>query len=394
MLKNIAHSAAVLIVDTVVNHGRRKKRKEIRKMASITINTNLASLTAQHNLASATGKMNTAMERLTTGYRINSGKDDAAGSSVSTLMEAQISGYDVAESNATMGLSLLDTAEGVLDIVGDYLQRIRDLTEQAANGTYGTSSMTAIRTEVQQRMEEINRLCTVIDFNGIKLLDGTSIAATSKNGVNLQVSNNSGKNNIINLKYTIFEAATLTALLISGNAHSASKGVTDPNQAWYSRSDKQATDALKSRIEGTKETSKDGRIYDYKSKGYKAINEEEYDWKDDRTTSVNKSCITAICDAVYTDDATAREFLSFIDDAIENVSNRTSLIGAYMNRVESAVDAISVQKENIVSANSSLKDADVATESSNYIKYQILQQSSATLLATANQTPSIALNLL
>ena len=351
-------------------------------MASITINTNLASLTAQHSLSSATKGMNTAMERLTTGFKINSGKDDAAGSAVSTIMEAQISGYDVAEANATMGLSLLDTAEGVLDIVGDYLQRIRDLTEQAANGTYGTSSMTAIKTEVQQRMEEINRLCTVIDFNGIQLLDGTSTAATSKNGINLQVSNNSGKNNIINLKYTIFEAATITALLISGNIHAKNQS-SDPNVAWYERSDKFDTSALKARIEGLTGddavVSPDGRVYD---------------WKDDRTVSTNMSCITAICDAVYTDDATAREFLTFIDDAISNVSNRTALIGAYMNRVESAVDAISVQKENIVSANSSIKDADVATESSNYIKYQILQQSSATLLSTANQTPSLALNLI
>lgn len=362
-------------------------------MASITINTNIASLTAQQNLSLATKNMNTAMERLTTGYRINSGKDDAAGSSVSTLMEAQISGYDVAESNATMGLSLLDTAEGVLNIVGDYLQRIRDLTEQAANGTYGTSSMKAIRTEVQQRMEEINRLCTVIDFNGIKLLDGTSIAATSKNGVNIQVSNNAGKNNLINLKYTLFEAATITALFLTNNVNSQHQGATGPDQAWYMRKNGD-TAALQARIEGGEKTSKDNRKYDYESKGYTKIESETYDWKDNRTVSHNKSCITAICDAVYTDDATAREFLSFIDDAIENVSNRTALIGAYMNRVESAVDAISVQKENIVSANSSIKDADVATESSNYIKYQILQQSSATLLATANQTPSIALNLI
>ena len=362
-------------------------------MASITINTNIASLTAQHNLSVATTGMNTAMERLTTGFRINSGKDDAAGSSVSTLMEAQISGYDVAESNATMGLSLLDTAEGVLDIVGDYLQRIRDLTEQAANGTYGTSSMVAIRTEVQQRMEEINRLCTVIDFNGIKLLDGTSIAATSKNGVNIQVSNNAGKNNIINLKYTLFEAATITALLITNNEHSGSHGQVGPDKAWYMR-DGADTAALQARVEGGEKTSGDNRKYDYEEKGYTKIASKTYDWKDNRTVSANKSCITAICDAVYTDDATAREFLTFIDDAIENVSSRRSLIGAYMNRVESAVDAISVQKENIVSANSSIKDADVATESSNYIKYQILQQSSATLLATANQTPSIALNLI
>lgn len=364
-------------------------------MASITINTNLASLTAQRSLSAATSGMNTAMERLTTGYRINSGKDDAAGSAVSCLMEAQISGYDVAESNATMGLSLLDTAEGVLGIVGDYLQRIRDLTEQAANGTYGTSSMNAIRTEVQQRMEEINRLCTVIDFNGIKLLDGTSTAATSKNGVNLQVSNNSGKNNIINLKYTIFESATLTALLMSGNANSAQYGKSAANSAWYERSDGKDTSALESRVTGNKTTSDDNRNYEYTAdKGYKAIQDVDYDWQDNRVASKNISCITAICDAVYTDDATAREFLQFIDDAIENVSARTALIGAYMNRVESAVDAIAVQKENIVSANSSIKDADVATESSNYIKYQILQQSSATLLSTANQTPSIALNLL
>ena len=125
--------------------------------------------------------------------------------------------------------------------------------------------------------------------------------------------------------------------------------------------------------------------FDYRGK-YADINASNY-------ADGKLSCITAICDAVYTDDNTAREFLSFIDDAIENVSERTSLIGAYMNRVESAVDAISVQKENIVSANSSIKDADVATEASNYIKYQILQQSSATLLSTANQQPSIALNL-
>ena len=364
-------------------------------MASITINTNLASLTAQKNLSNATTGMNKAMERLSTGYRINSGADDAAGSAVSTLMEAQISGYDVAESNATMGLSLLDTAEGVLDIVGDYLQRIRDLTEQAANGTYGTSSMNAIKTEVQQRMEEINRLCTVIDFNGIKLLDGTSVAATSGNGVNLQVSNNSGKNNIINLDSSIFEATTITALFMSGNSNSKHKGATASNQKWYERSDKNDTTALKARIEGDKKyTSADGREYDYSSANYSKIKTTKYDWQDTRKASANMSCLTAICDAVYTDDATAREFLSFVDDAIENVSARTALIGAYMNRVESAVDAISVQKENIVSANSSIKDADVATESSNYIKYQILQQSTATLLATANQTPSIALNLI
>lgn len=358
-------------------------------MASITINTNLASLTAQRNLSAATTGMNTAMERLTTGYRINSGKDDAAGAAVSNLMEAQISGYDVAESNTTMGLSLLDTAEGVLDIVGDYVQRIRDLTEQAANGTYGTASLQAIRTEVEQRMLEINRLCSVIDFNGIQLLDGTSVAATSKAGINIQVGNNTGVANIINLDYSLFESAKLTALIISGNSKSGGL-----SKDWALRSsDDETSGALWARLNNTTKTN--GNVtYDY-SNGYKDILNSTYDPNNDAKTVTNQNwCITAICDAVYTDDATARDFLCFLDDAIENISARTALIGAYMNRVESAVDAIGVQKENIVSANSSIKDTDVAEESSNYLKYQILQQSASTLLATANQQPQIALNLL
>ena len=362
-------------------------------MASITINTNIASLTAQKNLSNATTGMNKAMERLSTGYKINSGKDDAAGSSVSTLMEAQISGYDVAESNASMGLSLLDTAEGVLDIVGDYLQRIRDLTEQAANGTYGTSSMNAIKTEVLQRMEEINRLCTVIDFNGIQLLDGSSTAAKSDAGVNIQVSNNSGKENIINLDSSLFASAKCTALFITLNKRDKDewylRGATAPADPAKVGTDFK-TPALYARMTGTTVKLTNGTTYKYDD----AIKDRKYDYEDNGKPQKNPGCITAICDAVYTDDATAREFLQFVDDAIKNVSDRTTLIGAYMNRVESAVDAISVQKENIVSANSSIKDADVATESSNYIKYQILQQSTATLLATANQTPSIALNLI
>ena len=272
-------------------------------MASITINTNLASLTAQRNLSQATGKMNTAMERLTTGFRINSGKDDAAGSAVSNLMEAQISGYDVAEANTQMGLTLLDTAEGVLSIVGDYVQRIRDLTEQAANGTYGTASLQAIRTEVQQRMLEINRLCDVIDFNGIKLLDGTSVAATSKAGINLQVGNNTGMANVINLDYTLFESAKLTALLIQGNKSSTGYGEEDPTSTkmtdWAKRTDEsEITGALWARLNN--DEADYGNIhYDYTdTKKYKDILNTDYDPLNDKANMVNgqNCCITAICD--------------------------------------------------------------------------------------------------
>ena len=104
--------------------------------------------------------------------------------------------------------------------------------------------------------------------------------------------------------------------------------------------------------------------------------------------------IEDMCKAIYRNDNSAREFIDQIDYAIDNISLRCTKIGAYMNRLDSAIDSTDVQRENLVNANSTIKDADVATESSNYIKYQILQQSTATLLATANQMPSIALNLI
>ena len=150
--------------------------------STLTINTNLSSLTCQKYLKSATKGMNSAMEKLSTGFKINSAKDDAAGYAVYTGMEAKVSGYDIIETNAQMGLDMLTTQEGVLDIINDYLQRIRDLTMQAANGTYGSASLNAIALEVTQRMDEINSLCKITDFNDTYLLDGSRTT-----DINLQV---------------------------------------------------------------------------------------------------------------------------------------------------------------------------------------------------------------
>ena len=104
--------------------------------------------------------------------------------------------------------------------------------------------------------------------------------------------------------------------------------------------------------------------------------------------------MTAITNAIYKNDSTARAFIDQIDVAIDNISLRCTKIGAYMNRLDSAIDSTDIQRENLTEAVSTIKDADAATESSNYIKYQILQQATASLLSTANQQPSIALNLI
>ena len=374
--------------------------------STITINTNLSSLTCQKYLSDATKGMNTAMERLSTGFKINSARDDAAGYSVVALMEAKINGYDIIETNAQMGLDMLTTQEGVLDIMNDYLQRIRDLTMQAANGTYGSASLNAISLEVAQRMDEINRLCEITDFNDTYLLDGSR-----KEDINLQVGLYSDKRCVIKMDAFLFASAKSTIIMgfqTAANNTQEKPGYLDLRtsdtesdeycyRARYINSDGKPTDAAGNVLpSGAEPVYKDGY---YASALAAALAENgtiEYTaGQTSATLAAGQSfSIDAMCSAIYRNDSSARAFIDNIDDAIDNISLRCTKIGAYMNRLDSAIDSTDVQRENLVEATSTMKDADVAVESSNYIKYQILQQATASLLATANQQPQIALNLL
>ena len=143
-------------------------------MMALTINTNLSSLMVQLSLKKSTLDLNRALEQMTTGYRINSAKDDAAGYAVATKMDIDLSSYRVAQNNANLGLSLINTAESSLDIVTTHLQRIRDLAEQSANGTYDLASRQAIQMEVDERTIEIEHLITSAEFNGRKLFESES----------------------------------------------------------------------------------------------------------------------------------------------------------------------------------------------------------------------------
>ena len=371
--------------------------------STITINTNLASLTCQSYLRDATKGMNTAMERLSTGFRINSAADDAAGYAVSAGMEAKINGYDIIETNAQMGLDMLTTQEGILDIINDYLQRIRDLTMQAANGTYGSASLDAIATEVVQRMDEINRLCQITDFNDTYLLDGSRTT-----DINLQVGLYSDARCVIKMDAFLFASAESTVIFGFGSA-----GITNADGTAQGFLDLNAVDDLdeengyiyQARVldaQGQPVLNPDGTPQ-YLAGYYKsalaaalAENGSITYGGGNASATINGGALTIeqMCAAIYRNDNSAREFIDQIDAAIDNISLRSTKIGAYMNRLDSAIESTDVQRENLVEANSTIKDADVATESSNYIKYQILQQSTATLLATANQMPSIALNLI
>ena len=277
---------------------------------SITVNTNIPSLTAQASLNKATNAMNTAMQRMSTGLKINSSKDDAAGMAVANKLDYKVSSLKVAQDNAQMGASMLDTMEGVMGVINDNLTRIRDLTEQAANGTYGSDAIGAIKTEINSRLTEINRVANSAEFNGKKLLDGTTSSVT------LQVGIDGTANSQITLDSSIFQKSTTDA-----------QGLNIANVP--------------------------------------------ANW----------------------DDAQARTYLSSVDGAIAKITNAMTAIGGKQAAISSAMESAQVMATNLTSASSLIKDADIAEESSNYIKQQILQQTSASLLATANQAPSIALNL-
>ena len=376
--------------------------------AALTINTNLASLTCQKYLKQATKGMNLQMERLSTGFRINSAKDDAAGYAVSAGMEAKINGYNIIEQNAQMGLDMLTTQEGVLDIINDYLQRIRDLTMQAANGTYGSASLDALGLEVIQRMDEINRLCDITDFNDTHLLDGSR-----QTDINLQVGLYSDKRCVIKMDAFLFDSAKST-VIFGFRSETASTdnrpGYLDLNSTTSETIAEQKGYQYRARDlnpDGTPKedpTQPDGVKYLdqwFESALAAAMAENgTITAAADGEATINVSSdgttisITNMCNAIYRNDSSAREFITYIDHAIENISLRCTKIGAYMNRLESAIDSTDVQRANLTEANSTIKDADVAQVSSEYIKYQILQQSTATLLSTANQMPSIALNLI
>lgn len=283
---------------------------------ALTINTNLSSLIVQSNLSKATSSLNNAIERMTTGYKINHASDNAAGYSIARNWETQLGSLDVAADNAATGADMMTTLEDTYSLVSSHLQRVRDLTEQAANGTYGSDSLKAIQSEITARLDEVDRIAANCEFNGLKMMDG------SMGDINLQVGLYSSADSQITLDASLFEKGDIKSLFGEEKADVAEK------------------------CAGLKKGT------------------------------------------------AASSMLDKIDNVINEISGRVTTLGAAQNRIESAVESIGVQTENITSSLSTLRDADVAEESSNYIKAQILQQASATLLATANQTPSIALNLL
>ena len=349
---------------------------------ALTINTNISSIIAQRSLNSATNLMNTSIERMSTGYKINHAKDNAAGYSIANQWETKLGSLDVAADNAATGSDMLTTAEETYGLLVSHLQRVRDLTEQAANGTYGSQSLKAIHSEVYARLQEVSRLSANSEFNGIKLMayiDGTEGSGITSAGVNLQVGLYADVNSTINLSADLFKNASISGLfdgLLTKTSSTSTHNLGD----LLKEADKEGTG-----VKDILNTEKGMAIFAAACCGLIA------DVTEDATTKkITSEAYTLQDDGEYG----AKEMLEHLDSAINDISSRVTKIGAVQNRVESAMEALDVQSQNLTSSLSTLRDTDVASESSNYIQQQILQQASATLLSTANQLPSIALNLI
>ena len=290
---------------------------------ALTLNTNIISLKVRGNLATATDGMNTAIERMTTGYRINCSMDDAAGYSIAVQMKADLGSYNVAADNTQIGSDMLTTLEGNYDLLNSHLQRIRELTEQAANDTYGTDSRQAIQAEIMARCEEITRIAKSCNYNGLMLMDGTA----PTDGYNIQVGIDGAETSRINLGPELFEDCSATTIFDKVKA-----GLTP--------------------------------------------------------TALAEKC------AGLNDADRAYQMLSILDSAMAEISTRVTVLGAAQNKLESAASSIEVATVNQTSSLSTIRDADISEESTAFIQQQIIQSAASTLLATANQSPSIALDLI
>ena len=396
---------------------------------AMTINTNVTSLTAQRNLNASQSSLSTSMQRLSSGVRVNSAKDDAAGLAIAERMNAQTRGLSVAARNANDGISLAQTAEGALGKVGDMLQRMRELAVQSANATNSDTDRSALQAEVVQLRDEIDRVAKNTSFNGKKLLDGSFAAG------NFQVGANSGQvisiaaitdSSATGLSKVVYGAASATGISASsvttlteitnsslavqvsgvsftlGNISTARTGEERLGQVVEAinrlTSDTGVTAFLKKETSGTytmnfrsDKLDASGAAVSVSLTGFSTA-----------TTGVSSANIaagsgTSIAGIDKLSISTSEDAwlaMKQIDDALTQINGARAGLGAVQSRFENAVSNIQTQAENTAAARGRIVDADFASETANLSKAQILQQAGTAMVAQANQLPQQVLQLL
>ena len=385
------------------------------------IQHNIMAMNAYRNYNTNNSALSKNLEKLSSGYAINRAGDDAAGLAISEKMRAQITGLDTAQNNAQDGISLIQTAEGALTEVHDMLNRMYELANKAANGTYESSNRAEIQKEMDQLSSEIDRISETANFNGIKLLDGTMGRTATGTATDYGIQGvriygggegtvadfdveltSSGEVTVDGLGGTgvTWEAVGTSALAGKDGGTITYKAVVDDTA---SEADKKLYTGMQIAVTVAAADPDDGKYADgtfsadvTNGDGLKLQIGDTADNNNQLFVSVGKMDAAAlnVGSLDVGDQDEALKSLSVIKGAIEQVSGVRGTLGAAQNRLEHTINNLSVNEENIQNAESAIRDTDVAEEMMKYTKNNILIQSAQAMLAQSNQVPQGVLQLL
>ncbi|HDY8064504.1 flagellin [Vibrio vulnificus] len=375
---------------------------------AITVNTNVSALVAQRHLANATDMLNQSLERLSSGKRINSAKDDAAGLQISNRLQSQMRGLDIAVRNANDGISIMQTAEGAMNETTNILQRMRDLSLQSANGSNSHAEKTALQEEMTALNDELNRIAETTSFGGRKLLNGSfgsaafQIGAASGEAVQVQLkSMRSDGIDMGGFSYIANERASSDWQVKEGeNALSMSFtnrfGETETIQINAKAGDD--IEELATYINGqtdkvTASVNEEGQLQLFMA-GEETSGTLSFSGDLASELGLQLKGYDAVDNIDITSVGGAQQAVAVLDTAMKYVDSHRAELGAYQNRFSHAINNLDNIHENLATSNSRIQDTDYAKETTRMVKQQILQQVSTSILAQAKKGPNLALTLL
>ncbi|HFG2026559.1 TPA: flagellin [Vibrio cholerae] len=377
---------------------------------TINVNTNVSAMTAQRYLTKATGELNTSMERLSSGNRINSAKDDAAGLQISNRLTAQSRGLDVAMRNANDGISIAQTAEGAMNESTSILQRMRDLALQSANGTNSASERQALNEESVALQDELNRIAETTSFGGRKLLNGSFGEAS------FQIGSSSGEAIIMGLTSVRADDFRMGGQsFIAEQPKTKEWGVpptTRDLKFEFTKKDGEAVvldimakdgddiEELATYINGQTDLFKASVDQEGKLQIFVAEPniEGNFNISGGLATELGLNggpgVKTTVQDIDITSVGGSQNAVGIIDAALKYVDSQRADLGAKQNRLSHSISNLSNIQENVEASKSRIKDTDFAKETTQLTKSQILQQAGTSILAQAKQLPNSAISLL
>ncbi|NRF24300.1 flagellin [Vibrio coralliilyticus] len=375
---------------------------------AITVNTNVSAMTAQRYLTNATDMLNQSLERLSSGSRINSAKDDAAGLQISNRLESQMRGLDVAMRNANDGISIMQTAEGAMNETTNLLQRMRDLSLQSANGSNSRAERDALQEEMAALNDELNRIAETTSFGGRKLLNG-SFASSS-----FQIGGSSGEAVQVSLKNMRSDSIEMGGFsyIAAGKADNnwqVSQGSQTLVMEYTNAEGQQESiqieakagddiEELATYINGQTDkvsasVNEDGQLQVFMA-GKETSGTISFSGSLAGELQMGLAGYEAVDNLDISKVGGAQRAVSVIDTALKYVDGHRAELGAMQNRFNHAINNLGNINENLAASNSRIKDTDYAKETTQMLKQQILQQVSTSILAQAKQQPNLALTLL